>query len=219
MSVNKSESVSEALSPNNGNTLDPHSHRRRRLGARREAAKAETREALLDAAMTIFAEEGLDNPSLDAICAQAGYTRGAFYVHFRDREELVQAVSERFLSTLAAGVALYDDSPEAAFSKLEALVSAVASRSQVPAHQFLHAASRSDSLRERYQTTLANMADSLCDSIQLSQARLTLRGDVSAKQLAWAMLALATGIQTLSEAGTPIDAKQCQQVLAYLLRR
>ena len=54
-----------------------------------QAAKQETREALLQAAMAEFAEKGLDLPSLDAICARAGFTRGAFYVHFRDREELV----------------------------------------------------------------------------------------------------------------------------------
>jgi AcrR family transcriptional regulator len=48
----------------------------------REAGKRETREALLRAAMDEFAEKGRDLPSLDASCARAGFTRGAFYVHF-----------------------------------------------------------------------------------------------------------------------------------------
>src|SRR5512145_3027417 len=63
----------------------------------RELSKQETRDALVRAAMSEFAEHGLDAPSLDAICARAGFTRGAFYVHFRDREELVAAVMERVL--------------------------------------------------------------------------------------------------------------------------
>ncbi|HVH04632.1 MAG TPA: TetR family transcriptional regulator, partial [Myxococcota bacterium] len=63
----------------------------------RELAKQETREALVQAAIAEFAEKGLDLPSLDAICARAGFTRGAFYVHFRDREELLGAVMERAL--------------------------------------------------------------------------------------------------------------------------
>src|SRR5215470_788296 len=63
----------------------------------RQLSKQETREALLRAAMGEFAEHGLDAPSLDAICARAGFTRGAFYVHFRDREDLVAAVMERVL--------------------------------------------------------------------------------------------------------------------------
>src|SRR5215468_1777548 len=64
----------------------------------RELSKQETREALLRAAMTEFAAHGLDAPSLDAICARAGFTRGAFYVHFRDRDDLLAAVVERVIA-------------------------------------------------------------------------------------------------------------------------
>src|SRR5262245_35142144 len=72
----------------------------------RAAAKAATRDALLDAALAEIAERGLDAPSLDAICARAGYTRGAFYVHFKDRDALVAAVvqraMDRFLDAMIA---------------------------------------------------------------------------------------------------------------------
>src|SRR5262249_60627386 len=65
----------------------------------RAQAKRETREALIHAGLEAFAAEGLDAPSLDAICARAGFTRGAFYVHFKDREDFVVAVMERELAT------------------------------------------------------------------------------------------------------------------------
>ena len=68
-------------------------------GRRRALTKRETRAALLDAGLAEFAAHGLDTPSLDAICARAGFTRGAFYVHFRDREDFVVAVMERELAT------------------------------------------------------------------------------------------------------------------------
>ena len=61
----------------------------------REATKLETREALVSAGLAEFAEHGLDTPSLDAICARAGFTRGAFYVHFRGREDFLDAVMKR----------------------------------------------------------------------------------------------------------------------------
>ncbi|HSJ98414.1 MAG TPA: TetR family transcriptional regulator, partial [Myxococcota bacterium] len=66
-----------------------------RSASARERAKAETREALVQAALAEFAAQGLDAPSLDTICARAGFTRGAFYVHFRDRDELVASVMDR----------------------------------------------------------------------------------------------------------------------------
>src|SRR5688572_8533736 len=73
---------------------------------RRRETKQETREALIRAALAAFAEHGFDAPSLDAICARAGYTRGAFYVHFRDRSDLMVAVIEHamtvFMDTIIA---------------------------------------------------------------------------------------------------------------------
>jgi AcrR family transcriptional regulator len=63
----------------------------------RELAKQETREALIRAGMAAFTEEGIDLPSLDAICARAGFTRGAFYVHFKDRDDFFAAVADQAL--------------------------------------------------------------------------------------------------------------------------
>src|SRR5690242_13784541 len=60
----------------------------------REATKQATREALVLAGKKLFAKKGLDGPSLDAICEQAGFTRGAFYVHFKDRDDLLAAVMD-----------------------------------------------------------------------------------------------------------------------------
>ncbi|HEY8429253.1 MAG TPA: TetR family transcriptional regulator, partial [Sandaracinaceae bacterium] len=62
---------------------------------RRIEEAARTREALVAAAMELFAEQGLTGPSLDAICAKAGFTRGAFYVHFATRDDLIAAVVEK----------------------------------------------------------------------------------------------------------------------------
>ncbi|MCZ7684911.1 MAG: TetR family transcriptional regulator [Sandaracinaceae bacterium] len=63
--------------------------------ARRAEEALKTREALVDAAAELFAEQGLTGPSLDAICAKAGFTRGAFYVHFATRDDLIAAVVEK----------------------------------------------------------------------------------------------------------------------------
>src|SRR4249919_2412241 len=76
---------------------EPDSQEKARLrGSKsRDDAKRETREALIAAGVAAFAEEGIDAPSLDSICARAGYTRGAFYVHFKDRDDFLIAVMER----------------------------------------------------------------------------------------------------------------------------
>ncbi|HEX7704119.1 MAG TPA: TetR/AcrR family transcriptional regulator [Kofleriaceae bacterium] len=62
----------------------------------REETKQATRVALINAGITEFAHHGFE-VSLDAICARAKLTRGAFYVHFADRDAFIVAVMQHVL--------------------------------------------------------------------------------------------------------------------------
>lgn len=54
-----------------------------------------TRERMLDAAAVVLAREGIKGASVEHICEQAGFTRGAFYSNFSSKDELVMALFER----------------------------------------------------------------------------------------------------------------------------
>ncbi len=54
----------------------------------RKEKQARTRAALLDAAARVFVERGFLGAGVEAIAAEAGYTRGAFYSNFSSKEEL-----------------------------------------------------------------------------------------------------------------------------------
>jgi AcrR family transcriptional regulator len=54
----------------------------------RAEKQAATRAALLDAAAKVFVERGLQGASVEAISERAGFTRGAFYANFKNKEEL-----------------------------------------------------------------------------------------------------------------------------------
>src|SRR5881398_3229743 len=59
-------------------------------------AKAEeTRERILDAALTLFRERGFDETTMRDIAAAAGVATGAAYYYFRSKEELVMAFYAR----------------------------------------------------------------------------------------------------------------------------
>ena len=66
---------------------------RRRLS--RADQQAETRERLLDAAIEVCARKGLHAATVEEIADAAGYTRGAVYSNFKDRDDLLQQVFER----------------------------------------------------------------------------------------------------------------------------
>ena len=65
-------------------------------GPRTSARRERTRERLLDAALALFAEHGVEATSIEAICDGAGFTRGAFYSNFEDKAALIDALSARF---------------------------------------------------------------------------------------------------------------------------
>ncbi len=53
-----------------------------------------TRKQLVDAAREIFARDGYELARLEDIAAAAGKTRGAFYAHFHDKEDVFFAIFE-----------------------------------------------------------------------------------------------------------------------------
>ena len=57
--------------------------------ARRERQKAETRQAILDAARELFVADGVEATTMRAIAAKIGYTPTAIYHHFRDKDALI----------------------------------------------------------------------------------------------------------------------------------
>lgn len=49
----------------------------------------QTRERILNAAERLFLSRGYENVSIDEICASLQLTKGAFYYHFRTKEEIM----------------------------------------------------------------------------------------------------------------------------------
>lgn len=69
----------------------------------RERTEA-TRQALLDAARTLFVERGYGDTSTPDVCAAAGITRGALYHHFADKRDLFRQVLADEAAAVAADI-------------------------------------------------------------------------------------------------------------------
>jgi len=72
--------------------------------ARSTARRGRTRARLLDAAVDVFAERGLEGATVELICERAGFTRGAFYSNFSTKEELLLAAAEHVLQRSMARI-------------------------------------------------------------------------------------------------------------------
>lgn len=186
----------------------------------REVAKERSREALITAAMQLFGRHGLDGPSLDDICRRAGYTRGAFYVHFESREELIVAVMERTRARLLESFLSGRD--------LEATVRGFADAVQsgaypppsgvVKLHNFLDACVRLPLLRKRHLALLDDTLARLAATVKAAQSAGKARRDVSADAAGLLLLTLVTGVDTLLELGFRFDVRGAAAAMLKLLR-
>lgn len=71
---------------------------------RSRPTRAETRQRLLEAAATTFASKGISAATIEDICAEAGFSRGAFYSNFKAKDELVLVILEEHLTANLAEI-------------------------------------------------------------------------------------------------------------------
>lgn len=64
----------------------------RKSAASRKVHSVARRQAILDAALTVFAERGYEAARLDDVAARAGVAKGTLYLYFKDKEALFEAL-------------------------------------------------------------------------------------------------------------------------------
>lgn len=191
----------------------------------RAETKRRTREALVRAATEMFAAQGL-GASLDQICAHAGYTRGAFYVHFRNRDELAAAVMER----VGAGLldALLGGPEEPPVEDLGVLLQRFAlalqrgdyplkSQGGLRPYQLLEACARSEAIRSQYLQHVRRSMERLEQMCRRLQERGQVRADLPAEQFGFLLITLVIGLDTLRDLAFPLDIAASGQALLRMV--
>ena len=70
------------------------------VAIRREEEKERRRAEMVDAAETLYAEVGWDDVTMDRVAKSARLSRALLYVYFRDKNDLLHAITERALLEL-----------------------------------------------------------------------------------------------------------------------
>src|SRR5688572_24681526 len=95
----------------------------------RSERQARTRAKLVDAAERLFTSQGFHATSVDAVAAEAGYTKGAVYSNFRSKEDLFFALYERRLEERLREFETLMEAAPSAVEGLEAAALTAAPRS------------------------------------------------------------------------------------------
>src|SRR5437870_1986373 len=71
----------------------------------REQSQAQTRERLLQAGRKLFVQNGFGGASIREIAEEAGYSQGAFYSNFADKDAILLELLRRHMETEATQLA------------------------------------------------------------------------------------------------------------------
>ena len=153
----------------------------KRLDRRTRAARSEdrdARDALLTAALRVFARRGYRDAGVDEIAAEAGYSKGALYWHFSGKEELLMTLLEERIDTpLRERFALLASAPPDQDMSVEA-TNAFASDLEgeraalLLEREYWSLAIRDPELRARYIERQRELRDTLATAMQARAAHL-----------------------------------------------
>jgi AcrR family transcriptional regulator len=113
--------------------------------------REDTREQVLAAAARVFARNGFHATSLEAVAEEAGFSRGAVYYNFSDKEELFLELLDRRCTERAQDL-------REVFTDVDDGVEATSRQAQVAAQQALDAMTGDPEWRALYLEFLAHAA-------------------------------------------------------------
>jgi AcrR family transcriptional regulator len=165
----------------------------------------ETRDQLIAAAARVFSRRGFHGTSLEAIAEEAGYSRGAVYYNFADKEELFLELLDRRCAERA------QDLREAFADVDEGDVEATSRQAQVAAQlsldamtgdpewralylEFLAHAARDPAFRRRFGKRTQEMRSALEEVVVQRIAPFADALDMEPEQLAVVIDALGSGL-------------------------
>lgn len=185
---------------------------------------AENHEAVIAAAARLFKAHGINGVSVPELMAEVGLTHGAFYGHFKSKEELAIAAWERAFvekrTLLAEVLDLHGGDKRAALAAFVNRYTSKAHRDQ-PAFGCPVAALADDAAREPFKgqlrKTFAAGVESLIEGLQ---TLLGPHGKSGQREEALADVALLVGALVISRAtkGQPISEEILEAARGAILK-
>jgi AcrR family transcriptional regulator len=167
----------------------------------RAERQALTRTALVDAAERLFIAQGFHATSLDAVAAEAGYTKGAVYSNFASKEDLFFTVYERRLEARVAEVEALLEAAPLARDAIEAIARTAAMRSErddgwlAVFFEFWAHVLRHEELRERFAALHARVIEPLEAALVRHAEEVGEALPEDPRKLATARYAMQLGLQ------------------------
>ena len=166
----------------------------------RKEKQAHTRKCLMSSAAKVFARRGMEQASIEEVADDAGYTKGAFYANFKNKEELFLAMlDERFAQRLEEiGSALAStDEPETmarrAGDDFTAYLGADPEWQRL-FFEFAAYAARNPEFREELVTRYRSLRDGIAELYRRRAEEIGVDSPIAFDELAVMTFAMANGV-------------------------
>ncbi len=193
-----------------------------------ERRRRQTRDYLLQAAAQVFAERGYHGASLDEVAAVAGFSKGAVYSNFKNKEDLFLALLEshyeREMAAVRATLEVTDGPPEAHLSSFVTLMRdqfqrATGDNWAMLYEEFFLYAMRNPTVRERLAAFDTLDVDSVAQIIEGERDRHGIDLEDPAPHVARIVIALMRGISMMRNLDPDaVDEPFLESVMAFLIR-
>jgi len=159
------------------------------MARKTKAEAAATRESILDAAEQVFFDKGVARASLEQIAHTAGVTRGAIYWHFRNKQDVLDAMLERVRAPLGEML----ESARADGGSIDnlkamcvlALRKLAEDKHYFRVHYILLHRNESDQALNRHREFSASAITQLIEVMKLPENRKRLRSHLTPEQAAY----------------------------------
>jgi TetR/AcrR family transcriptional repressor of nem operon len=189
----------------------------------REESKRRTRHALMVAGLDAVIESGLD-VSLAEICERAGYSRGAFYVHFRDRQEFLAAIADWMFNAMLDSFIADENAPDDLAVSAQRFTHALSTgqwplipRIRVAAVRLMEAINRWPEIRQSFDDFTARTMEKIENAARTGQQMGYVRSDLDPHAVAAMFIVTGTGWTLLHDAGLAIDYQEQAETLLRLI--
>jgi AcrR family transcriptional regulator len=160
----------------------------------------ETRRRIADAALPVFARSGYERATVDEIVREAGYSKGAFYVHFESKEDLFWGMLEERISGQQDAFRQALDDTRGAEDNIQALLTTIFAIFRRDAQwsalfiEFIAHAARNEKVRERLAGMYQNWRDFTVATLKQGRETGQVRQDLNVDFAATVLIALIEGM-------------------------
>lgn len=157
------------------------------VAARRERERTARREAILDAAQELIAEEGYHGVRMDAVAEAAELSKGTLYLYFENKDALCAAVATRLIDNFIPFIETAVNEAATGLRGVRALLQAYYDHTLDNPHHFrfalawLSAGERMDDSTEAFQTyrgRVGQMLSLVVATLQRGQGDGSVRADI-----------------------------------------